>query len=278
MNAEIVTSIDALRGRLSSSRLRSRTIGLVPTMGALHRGHLSLIAKARADCQVVVVSIFVNPIQFNQAEDFAYYPRTLKSDARQCSEAGVDLIFAPTAEEMYPAPPATFVDVPSIGESLCGPHRPGHFRGVATVVMKLFQIVQPGLAYFGEKDAQQLAVIRRMVDDLNVPVAIVPVPTVREPDGLALSSRNERLTPEERRIAPMLYRALEIAAREIREGAGGIERAIEFLRSEPRIKLEYLEVVDAADMQPVDRIGLPARVAVAAWIGGVRLIDNLLVE
>lgn len=267
----IVTSIDALRQRLSLSRLRSRTIGLVPTMGALHEGHLRLIAQARADCQVVVVSIFVNPIQFNQAEDFAQYPRTFESDARQCSEAGVDLIFAPGAEEMYPAPLATFVDVPALGEHLCAPHRPGHFRGVATVVMKLFQIVQPDRAYFGEKDAQQLAVIRRMVRDLNVPVEIVPVPTVREADGLALSSRNQRLTPEQRKIAPMLYRALKIAASE------GLEKALEFLQSEPRIRLEYLEVVDPAGLQPVSGSELPVLIAIAACIGDVRLIDNLLV-
>jgi pantoate--beta-alanine ligase len=278
MNAEVITSIASLRRRLSLSRQRGRAIGLVPTMGALHPGHLRLIARAREDCQFVVVSIFVNPIQFNGQEDFAHYPRTLESDARQCLEAGVDLIFAPTAEEMYPEPLSTFVDVPALGEHLCGPQRPGHFRGVATVVMKLLQIVQPGYAYFGEKDAQQLAVIRRMVRDLNVPVVIVPVPTVREPDGLALSSRNQLLTPMERRIAPMLYRALEIAAREIRQGAGSVEKARAFLQSEPRIKLEYLEVVDPAGMRPVSGSGLPVLIAIAAWIGKVRLIDNLLVE
>ncbi len=267
----IITSIDALRRRLLLSRMRGRTIGLVPTMGALHEGHLTLIARARAECKEVVVSIFVNPIQFNQPEDFAHYPRTLESDARQCSEAGVDVIFAPSAEEMYPAPLATFVDVPSLGEHLCGPHRPGHFRGVATVVMKLFQIVQPDFAYFGEKDAQQLAVIRRMVRDLNVPVEIVQVQTVREPDGLALSSRNRRLTAEERKIAPMLYRALRMAAAE------GVEKAVEFLRSEPRIRLEYLEVVDPVDMQPVSGEERPVVIAIAAWIGNVRLIDNILV-
>ncbi|MGD1071026.1 MAG: pantoate--beta-alanine ligase [Bryobacteraceae bacterium] len=267
----IITSIDALRRRLLLSRMRGRTIGLVPTMGALHEGHLKLIAKARADCQVVVASIFVNPIQFNRREDFAHYPRTLESDTRQCSEAGVDVIFAPAAEEMYPAPLATFVDVPALGEHLCGPHRPGHFRGVATVVMKLLQIVQPDVAYFGEKDAQQLAVIRRMVRDLNVPVEIVAVPTVREADGLALSSRNQRLTPEERQIAPMLYRALQIAAWE------GIGKAREFLQAEPRIRLEYLEAVDPVEMQPVGGMERPALIAIAAWIGNVRLIDNLLV-
>ena len=278
MTSEIVTSIAALRERLSLSRQRSRTIGLVPTMGALHAGHLRLIARAREECQVVVVSIFVNPIQFNRKEDLAHYPRTLESDLRQCSEAGVDLVFAPTAEEMYPDGLSTFIDVPSLTEHLCGPYRPGHFRGVATVVMKLLQIVQPERAYFGEKDAQQLAVIRRMVRDLNVPAVIVPVSTVREPDGLALSSRNQRLTAEERQIAPMLYRALEIAAQEIRERAGSIEKARESLQSEPRIKIEYLEIVDPAGMRPISAMKLPVLVAIAAWIGEVRLIDNLLVE
>jgi pantoate--beta-alanine ligase len=278
MNTEIISSITALRHRLFLSRERGRSIGLVPTMGALHAGHLRLIGRAREECRIVVVSIFVNPIQFNRQEDLEHYPRTLESDAQRCSEAGVDLIFAPTAEEMYPDAISTVVDVPSVSAHLCGPHRPGHFRGVATVVMKLLQIVQPGYAYFGEKDAQQLAVIRRMVGDLNVPAVIVPVATVREPDGLALSSRNQRLTPEERQIAPMLYRALEIAAQEIRQGEAGIEKARGFLQSEPRIRLEYLEVVDPAGMQPAKGIDLPVLVAIAAWIGEVRLIDNLPVE
>jgi pantoate--beta-alanine ligase len=278
MKPEVITSISGLRDRLVLSRERRRSIGLVPTMGTLHAGHLRLIGRAREECQIVVVSIFVNPIQFNREEDLAHYPRTPESDARRCSEAGVDLIFAPTAEEMYPDPTLTFVEVPSLGEHLCGAYRAGHFRGVATVVMKLLQIVQPDYAYFGEKDAQQLAVIRRMVRDLNVPVAIVPVVTVRETDGLALSSRNQLLTPEERQIAPMLYRALKIAAGEIRRGADGIGKAKEFLQSEPRIRLEYLEIVDPDQMRPVGATELPVPVLLAAWIGKVRLIDNILVE
>ena len=258
----ITRTIQELRARLATRE----AIGLVPTMGALHEGHLSLIGRAREDCRTVVVSIFVNPIQFNQQEDYALYPRTLEEDALVCREAGVDLIFAPTEQEMYPAAMSTFVEVPSVSERLCGYYRPGHFKGVATVVMKLLQIVGSERAYFGQKDVQQLAVIRRMVRDLNVPVEIVPVATVREPDGLAMSSRNQRLTAEERRIAPMLYQALKIAARE------GAEEARRFLAYEPRIRLEYLEIVDPLEMQPTT--GSPAVIAIAAWIGSVRLIDN----
>ena len=271
----IVASIAELRDRLEQSRLRGRAIGLVPTMGALHRGHLRLVERARAECQVVVVSIFVNPIQFNQRDDYALYPRTVEEDARLCSEAGVDLIFAPSAEEIYPFPQSAFVEVESVGDGLCGAHRPGHFRGVATVVMKLFQIVQPERAYFGEKDAQQLALIRRMVRDLNVPVDIVPVATEREPDGLAISSRNRRLADEERAIAPMLYSALRIAAGEMQAGRNGIAAALDHLQTEPRIRVEYLEAVDPLEMQPAR--GLPAVLTIAAWIGDVRLIDNVLV-
>ncbi|HVW83639.1 MAG TPA: pantoate--beta-alanine ligase [Bryobacteraceae bacterium] len=270
MNSEVIDSIAALRRRLLPARASGRVIGFVPTMGALHRGHLRLVEEARKQCNVVVASIFVNPIQFNQTEDYALYPRTLDHDVQQCSAAGVHIVFAPGTTEMYPSPLSTFVEVPSVSEHLCGAFRPGHFRGVATVVMKLFQIVQPDYAYFGEKDAQQLAVIRRMVRDLDVPVAIVPVPTVREADGLALSSRNQRLTPEDRRVAPMLFRALEIAQTE------GRESALAYLATEPRFRVEYLEAVDPDEMQPVDPAHRPVRFTIAAWLGPVRLIDNVL--
>ena len=273
MSVDVVDSIAQLPQRLAGSA----SVGLVPTMGALHEGHLRLIRQARAENGTVVVSIFVNPIQFNQPEDFEKYPRTMATDTAICAEAGVDLIFAPTAQEMYPAPLASFVEVPSVAEHLCGRIRPGHFRGVATVVMKLFQIVQPHRAYFGEKDAQQLAVIRRMVRDLNVPVTVVPVPTVREPDGLALSSRNRRLTPEDRRVAPLLNRALQTAAQEIRAGAPAIADARALLAAEPRIRLEYFEAVDPDEMQHVSDLKAPVLLAIAAWLGDVRLIDNLLV-
>ena len=272
------TTITALNHRLAVSRLKGHTIGFIPTMGALHAGHLRLIEEARRHTDVVVVSIFVNPLQFNHAEDFAHYPRTLEQDAAMCAEAGVGVIFAPGAHEMYPQPLATLVEVPPVSEQFCGRFRPGHFRGVATVVMKLFQIVRPDFAYFGEKDAQQLAVIRRMVKDLNVPVTVVPVPTLREPDGLALSSRNQRLGVAEREIAPLLCRALLVAAEEIRLLSGvetALAKARAVLAAQPGIQVEYLEVADPDEMQPVAVIHGPVLVMIAAWLGGVRLIDNL---
>src|SRR4051812_48581879 len=208
MTVPAVKSISELRRRLHNVR----GIGLVPTMGALHNGHASLIETARSQCDCVVVSIFVNPLQFDRKDDLDRYPRTLDSDVALCEKLGVDLIFAPSAIEMYPKPPLCTVEVGRIADHLCGPFRPGHFRGVATVVMKLLQIVQPQHAYFGEKDAQQLAGIRRVVADLNVATAIVEVPTVREPDGLAMSSRNRHLSGTERTSATVLYDALREAA------------------------------------------------------------------
>jgi pantoate--beta-alanine ligase len=248
-------------------------------MGALHAGHGRLIDEARAACASVAVSIFVNPIQFNQDEDFARYPRPLEADLAFCAERGVDVVFAPPVEEMYPRPPATFVEVGRVAEHMEGRFRPGHFRGVATVVLKLFQIVQPDIAYFGEKDAQQLAVIRRMVQDLNLPVRIAGVPTVREPDGLAMSSRNRHLSAEERALAPRLYQALRAAQQRIAAGetsAEAIGRAArEALAAEPRMRVEYLEIAGDADMQPVELVAGPVRVAAAVWVGRIRLIDNI---
>ncbi len=281
MSVEIIPTISELRRRLALSRARDRTIGLVPTMGALHAGHGALIERARAECGVVVVSIFVNPIQFDRPDDFDAYTIDLAKDAEFCSALNVDLIFAPPVPEMYPEPPSAFVEVEGVSEHLCGMFRPGHFRGVATVVAKLLNIVAPSKAYFGEKDAQQLAVIRHMVADLNMPVEIVPVPIVREPDGVALSSRNKRLTAEERQIAPMLYQALQVAAASIRNGCTSAaevrDPAIAYLQEHPQFRVEYLEVVDARSMLPVDEIAGPVRVAVAAWLGAVRLIDNIAV-
>ena len=249
-------------------------------MGALHAGHMTLIEMARRECDVVVVSLFVNPTQFDRPEDLARYPRTLEDDLAVCAKHGVDLVFAPSAVEMYPAPAACSVDVGRLADHLCGKHRPGHFRGVATVVLKLLQIVQPARAYFGEKDAQQLAIVKRMVSDFNVPVAIVEVPTVREEDGLALSSRNRPLSAGERQSAVMLYRALSEARRVIAGGErdAGVIRAAA-ARQIPQtdaIRLEYFEVVDPIEMQPVDVIEGPVRVIAALWVGSTRLIDNLL--
>jgi len=208
MSTQLLESIAQLRDRVAGARRAGLQVGLVPTMGALHAGHASLIDRARQECRCVVVSIFVNPLQFDRPDDLDRYPRTLPEDVALCAAHGVDLVFAPSLSEMYPSPPLCVVDVGRIGEHLCGRHRPGHFRGVATVVMKLLQIVLPDRAYFGEKDAQQLAVIRQLIRDLNVPVRVEAVATVREADGLALSSRNRQLNPEERALATSLYGAL----------------------------------------------------------------------
>ena len=248
-------------------------------MGALHAGHARLIESCVRDSACTVVSIFVNPSQFNDPADFAKYPRTFDTDAALCQSLGASILFAPSVEEIYPEPQQAFVDVARVSEHLEGHFRPGHFRGVASVVMKLFQIVQPHRAYFGEKDAQQLAVIRRMVADLNVPVEIVGVATVREPDGLAMSSRNQRLTPAERALAPVLYQALQLAASRISQGLRNpesIKREALSTLAHPEIRVEYLEVVDPVFMQPVEIIDGPVRVAIAAWLGSTRLIDNVL--
>jgi pantoate--beta-alanine ligase len=280
MTPEVITSIPRARDRVAEARRLHRLIGLVPTMGALHAGHRSLIDLAGAQCDLVLVSIFVNPLQFDRPEDLEQYPRTLQTDVDFCSAAGVDVVFAPSVAEMYPEPLDCVVDVGRVAEHLCGKFRPGHFRGVATVVLKLLQIVQPDRAYFGEKDAQQLAVIRRMVADFNVPVGIVGVPIVREPDGLALSSRNQRLTPEERRVATVLYEALKVARGQV---AGGVrdaacvrQAARQVVEREPAVRLEYLEVVEPREMQPVERIEGPVIAAGAIWVGGTRLIDNVI--
>jgi pantoate--beta-alanine ligase len=254
------------------------SIGFVPTMGALHAGHERLIQRARDECAHVVVSIFVNPLQFDRADDLERYPRTLAADAETCARIGVDLLFLPTVHEMYPISPACTVDPGPLAAHLCGAYRPGHFRGVATVVLKLLNIVGADRAYFGEKDAQQLAIIRRMVADLNVPVTIVGVPTAREADGLAMSSRNVRLNAHERVLAPRLHQALRtaddlIAAGETQAAVvkGAASRAI---GSDEHLRLEYLEIVDPQDLQPVDSITGPVLVAGALWVGGTRLIDN----
>jgi pantoate--beta-alanine ligase len=255
-------------------------IGLVPTMGALHAGHARLIERARADCLTVVVSIFVNPLQFDRADDLARYPRPFQADLAVCEKLGVDLVFAPDPEQMYPEPPDCTVHVERTAEHLCGAFRPGHFNGVATVVLKLFNIVQPEVAYFGEKDAQQLAIIRRMVADLDVPVKVAAVPTVREPDGLALSSRNQHLNAAERALAPSLFRALSAARDAVAAGTTDAkdarQRAAEAIPPDERLRLEYLELVDPRTFQPVATVSGPVVAAGALWVGRTRLIDNVL--
>ena len=275
---QAVHTVKNIRDALASAG----TIGLVPTMGALHAGHEKLIETARRECDSLVVSIFVNPLQFGPSEDYARYPRTLPEDLEICRQHAVDFVFAPANDEMYRTPQLTFVDVTRVSEHLCGKFRPGHFRAVATVVMKLFNIVRPDYAFFGEKDMQQLAVIRRMVADLNFPVRIVGVPTVRESDGLALSSRNKYLKPEERKAAPVLYGALQNAASRIasgeHDGAKVRQEALDQLAASPLIRVDYFEIVDPLELQPVTDIRGPVRIAGAIWLGTTRLIDNVTAE
>ncbi len=280
MTPELITSIAALRARLLPIRRSGQTIGLVPTMGALHLGHRRLIEGARRDNDAVVVTIFVNPTQFDRKDDLERYPRTLTDDMAVCGEQHVDFVFAPDSAEMYPSEQLTWVDVPALTEHLCGPSRPGHFRGVATVVMKLFQIAQADRAYFGEKDAQQLAVIRRMVRDLNMSIEIVAIPTVRESDGLALSSRNQRLTAAERNIAVTLSQALFTAGKAVQNGersAGTIRTSVlPIFHTHPEVRLEYFSIVDVETLTPVETIATPVLIAGAMYVGTTRLIDNVL--
>src|SRR4029453_2339881 len=260
MTVPIVETITGLRA-LVATRRAAGPLGLVPTMGALHEGHASLIRRARVECATVVVSIFVNPIQFDRPEDLERYPRALESDAALCKSLGVDVVFAPSVEEMYPVPIECRVEVGRLAAHLCGRFRPGHFAGVATVVLKLFEIVQQDKAYFGEKDAQQLAVVRRLVSDFNVATTIVGVPTVRESDGLALSSRNQRLDPDERQLASALYHALQRVKSAITAGVSNVSElkqlAATQIPPDPRLRLEYFEIVDPVDFQPVDGVPCP---------------------
>jgi pantoate--beta-alanine ligase len=272
-----------LREELAAPRREERLIGLVPTMGALHEGHFSLLRAARSECDVVVMSLFVNPAQFGPGEDLAHYPRDEERDLREAEAAGVDLVYAPALPEVYPEDFSTAVEVEGLTEVLCGdPARrgPEHFRGVTTVVAKLFNTVQPGVAYFGQKDAQQAAVIRRMARDLDFPVRIEVLPTVRDPDGLALSSRNAYLGAEERERALALSRALRLAARRAREVS--LEAGLAAARDEltaAGIEPEYLEARDSEDLRPVGALdGRPVLVAVAARVGDARLIDNVVIE
>lgn len=279
---EIFSRIDPLRAYLREQRSHGASIGLVPTMGYFHEGHLSLMRSARQDNDVVVVSLFVNPTQFGPNEDLERYPRDPQRDQRLAAEVGVDAIFAPPPEEMYPPGYATYVEVEKLSQGLCGQSRPGHFRGVATVVSKLFNIVQPDRAYFGQKDFQQQVIIRRMVRDLNFPLSIVTVPTVREPDGLAMSSRNAYLTPEERRSALALIRSLKAGEALIRSGerqAQKVRQAVAAaLGSDPRVRIDYVEVRDPENLELVSTIQGDVLLAVAAFVGSTRLIDNLMVE
>lgn len=260
-----------------------KKIGFVPTMGYLHKGHLELLKMARSRCDVLVVSIFVNPTQFSPGEDFNAYPRDLTRDMELAQWAEVDCLFLPEASEVYPAGYRTFIEVESLSEPLCGAFRPGHFRGVATVVAKLFNVVQPDVAFFGEKDAQQLLIIRKMVEDLNVPVRIVGCPTVREADGLAMSSRNAYLSDEERKQATALYRSLQKARNMVVHGETDADRVLagvrDVLRSDaPSAHVEYVEAVDAETLHTVSRIVGKVLIAMAVHVGKARLIDNITID
>ncbi len=276
--------IQTVREMQSSCRnfRRKGTLGLVPTMGALHDGHLSLVRRARAECDAVAASIFVNPTQFVAGEDYESYPRTFEDDCAKLRISGVDVLFAPSAREMYPADSKTFIEVPGIGDRLDGASRPGHFRGVATVVAKLFNIVQPDSAYFGQKDAAQIAVLRAIIRDLNSSVRLVACPIVREPDGLAMSSRNRNLSAQDRQRALILHRALERACEllEYGEARSNILKnaLLEVLAADDAIRVDYAAIVDPHTLLPVATTTKGALIAIAAWVGTTRLIDNVLAE
>jgi pantoate--beta-alanine ligase len=293
---QIFKTIKEVRDAVALARRQGNAIGFVPTMGALHTGHGSLIQKARAECGYVVVSIFVNPTQFGPTEDFNKYPRTLDADAKLCESMGADCIFAPSAEEMYPQlrvtsqctsglsavqrGSLTWVDVEQLTDGLCGESRPGHFRGVTTVCTKLFHIVLPDKAYFGQKDAQQAAVICRMVEDLNFPMEVIVCPTVRESDGLAMSSRNRYLSPEQRKQAICLYQALSRCKEMVQQGTVSTSRLVEQMTqivTKAGAQVDYISIVDARTLGPVEKLEADSLAAIACRVGQTRLIDNMLI-
>ena len=277
---QVLSTVHEMRAACRAVRKSGQSLALVPTMGALHTGHIALVRAARAKCDVVAASIFVNPTQFGPNEDFSKYPRTFEKDCALLEAEGVALLFAPQSEEMYPKGASTFVEVEGVGDRLDGRSRPGHFRGVATVVAKLFHIVGPHKAFFGQKDAAQVAVLRSMVRDLNFPVDLVVCPTVRESDGLALSSRNRYLSAEERGRALVLSRALNVIAAAYGAGQKDVARLLEaghsVLATEPDVRIDYLEIVNADTLLPLTEAVPGALVAVAAYLGATRLIDNTL--
>lgn len=279
---EIITTVDGVRKQVKEWRKEGLSVGLVPTMGYLHEGHKSLIDKAVAENDRVVVSVFVNPIQFGPTEDLASYPRDLDRDAELCEKAGANVIFHPEDSEMYFDDFCTYVDMDDLTKGLCGKTRPTHFRGVCTVVSKLFHIVAPDRAYFGQKDAQQLAVIRRMVRDLNFDIEIVGCPIVREADGLAKSSRNTYLSAEERKAALVLSKAVFLGEKLVREGETDADKLVSEMKAcieaEKLAKIDYVSAVDAVTMESIHRIDRPVLVAMAVYIGKTRLIDNFLTE
>ena len=279
MATERIERIAQVRERVAAAKRRGLRVGCVPTMGALHAAHAAMFDLARGECDLVVATIFVNPLQFDRQDDLRSYPRDIESDLIACERHGVDVAFVPDAAEMYPRPPAMTVEIAGLADGLCGASRPGHFRGVATVVLKLLNSVQPDIAYFGEKDYQQLAIVRRLAEDACLPVEIASVETVREPDGLALSSRNVLLSRAERASAPAIFRALRHARNAVESGqrdAGEIVAlARQVLDAEPLLRLDYFEIVDPDTLEPVRSIHGPVRIAAAAFFGSTRLIDNI---
>ena len=279
---EVAQTIETMRKLTEAARRSGRKIGFAPTMGALHVGHVSLIEAAAKECDFIVVSIFVNPTQFGPGEDFEKYPRPVEADLEICRKAGVDVVFAPAPKEMYPAEHLAWVAVEKLTEPLCGRSRPGHFRGVTTVCAKLFNIVAPDAAYFGQKDAQQVVVIKRMVQDLNMPLRIVVCPTVREPNGLAVSSRNQYLSAQQKRDARKIYQSLEKCRQMIAAGVRDPRQIIaemqNVLRQVPSIEIEYVSLVDAETLETIERIAGRVLAAVAVRLGLARLIDNILVD
>jgi len=279
---KVAKTIESVRNLVKAARRKGKIIGFVPTMGALHIGHISLIEKAKQHTDFIVVSIFVNPTQFGPGEDFEKYPRPLKADLEICRKAGVDVVFAPSPQQMYPGENLTWVNVEKLAEPLCGQFRPGHFRGVTTVCAKLFNIVAPDIAFFGQKDAQQAIVIKRMVADLNMSLEIVVCPTVRQADGLAVSSRNQYLTRQQKKNAPLIYKSLQKCQKLIEDGVADSKTIInqmrKILQQAPSIKIEYISIVDADTLQELKKITGKVLTAVAVKIGSTRLIDNIVVD
>ncbi len=279
---EVVKTIEQVREVVRAAHSKGKIIGFVPTMGALHAGHISLIEAAKKKCDFVVVSIFVNPTQFGPGEDFQKYPRPLEKDLEICEEQGVDVVFNPPQQQMYAGENLTWVNVEKMTEGLCGASRPGHFRGVTTVCARLFNIVQPDIAFFGQKDAQQAIVIKRMVADLNMPLEIAVCPTVREADGLAISSRNQYLTNQERADAALIYKSLEKCEEMIESGTKDSQTITgemrKILNQSALIEIEYVSLVDAKTLEAAEQISGRVLAAVAARVGSTRLIDNIVVD
>ncbi len=279
---KIINDIDKMKTYARIMKKENKLVGLVPTMGYLHEGHLSIIRAARNQSDIVIVSIFVNPVQFGPDEDFEKYPRDIKKDEELLKECGVDIIFYPKKEDMYPEGFSTYVDVEKMTENLCGKSRPGHFRGVTTVVMKLFEIIKPDIAYFGQKDAQQAYVVKKMIEDLNMDITMKIMPIIREEDGLAMSSRNIYLTKPERKDTPLLYESLKLAEGLIGSGEISPKKIIKKMRDllseKPSLKIDYISIVDTKSLREVTTVEGEVLIAIAVFIGKTRLIDNIILS